>query len=67
VDAQALLGWVSVMRGRRAEAAERWRPVAGAVADPSTLVRMIEVFDQAGDPAAARVARSRLAQLGASR
>ncbi len=64
VDARAALGWASLVAGRPQEAAERWRPVVRAVRDPGTLRRMVDVFTEVGDPAAAAAARASLARVG---
>ncbi len=61
IDARAALGWASLVAGRPDEAAARWRPVVHAVRDPGTLERMVTLFTETGDLAAAAAARAALA------
>lgn len=57
-------GTNALLDGRPQAAAERWRPVVSAAADPVTLRRMLELFTQAGDAAAVAEVRARMAALG---
>ncbi len=63
VDARATLGWAMLLLGRKAEAAEQWRPVVGSVEDVPTLQRMAGLFEEQGAVQDAQAARARLRQL----
>jgi len=60
LDAAVGVGWVQLRTGQVAFAAETWRRVVDRVSDPVTLRAMAEVFDRAGDAAAAAAARKKL-------
>jgi len=57
-------GWVAVLEGRRAQAAELWRPVVLYAGDAATLRRMLDVFLAVGDDGTANLVKSRLHELG---
>jgi hypothetical protein len=65
VPARLGLGWSLSTLGNDAGAARAWRDVVDATGDAATLQRMVEVFEAAGDAAAAARARARLAGAGA--
>jgi hypothetical protein len=56
-------GWVSDLSGRPDEAARLWRPVIGSTRSPATLMRMVELYRQIGDGAAAAEAEATLRRL----
>jgi 4-amino-4-deoxy-L-arabinose transferase-like glycosyltransferase len=60
------LGWARLIQGRVPEAGEAWRPLIEATGDPTTLVRMVSVFEELGDHEAAARARAQLQRVGAS-
>jgi hypothetical protein len=65
-EARVGRGWAALAAGNAPLAAQRWRPVVDAAADPATLQRMVEVYRGLGDPATAARAEARLRTLGAA-
>ncbi len=62
--AQIGLGWALLLAHRPDAAAQVWKPVVSMTADPATLRRMSEVFEQQGDHESAAAARRSLAGGG---
>lgn len=64
-DARLGLGWVELLSGHSARAAEVWRPVAGVTRDGRALAAMARVFEKTGDrQSLKRVQSARLAHFG---